>query len=274
MSLHFRDTLPLDHEPEPLLARARRVLGAGLAGALAVTVLGLLAHEVANGAAWEVYEVEVVGNVRASDVALRHLADVRDGTHLSAVDLRRSVERVERHPWVARAEARRVFPSGVEIVVQEHEPAMLLALDELWYVDARGEVFLAADTSDLDYPVLTGLSPAVAEQHPQLAQGLILHALDVVDAARGHETAGPEHISELRFDESTGFTLVLRTGTELVLGFDHIDERLGRLDQLVAAGFDPATPQRLDLAGDRVAVATPLDRDPSLVAADAPTEGA
>jgi cell division septal protein FtsQ len=260
VSLHFRDTLPLDHEPGPLLARARRVLGAGLAGAVAVTVVGLLAHEVAHGAAWEVYDVEVVGNVRSTDIALRHLADIRDGTHLSQVDLRRAVQRVEKHPWVSRAEARRVFPSGVAIVVEEHEPALLLALDELWYVDARGEVFLKADSGDLDYPILTGLSPAVAAQHPQLARALLRHALDVVDAARGHETAGPEHISELRFDDATGFTLVLRTGTELVLGFDHIDERLGRLDRLVAAGFDPRTPQRLDLAGDRIAVATPLDR--------------
>ncbi|MEC8422641.1 MAG: hypothetical protein VX000_02625, partial [Myxococcota bacterium] len=60
------------------------------------------------------------------------------------------------------------------------------------------------------------------------------------------------------FDRRAGFSLVLRTGTELVLGFDEADRRLERFDRLVQAGFNPESPHRVDLGGSRVAVAAPL----------------
>jgi hypothetical protein len=136
------------------------------------------------------------------------------------------------------------------------------------------DVFLEDRTSDSSYTVLPGVSPDLTDEHPEHLSSLIRHAVDVVDTDRGHETAGPEHISDLRFDAETDSRLVLRTNTELVVLHHHIHEGLQRLDQLVAAGFDPTTPERLDVAGERVAVATPLDRAPSAPAADAPTEGA
>jgi cell division septal protein FtsQ len=258
VSLNLRDTTPLDHEPEPLLARIRRIVGAGLMGGVAVTVLGLLGHEVAVGAAFEVHRVEIAGNVRASDVAVRHLANLRTGTHLSQVDLQQAVTGVQAHPWVARAEGRLLFPSGVQILVEEHEPVMLLALDQLWYVDAQGTVFRQADARDLDYPVLSGVEPSLVTEHPALARAILAQASDILDATAGHPQAGPDQLSEVRFDRRAGFTLVLRTGTELVLGFDDVDRRIDRFDRLVQAGFDPTSPNRVDLGGRRVAVAAPL----------------
>lgn len=262
MSLNLRDTTPLDHEPEPLLARIRRVVGAGLTGGITVTVLGLLAHEVAVGAAFEVHRVEVAGNVRVSDVAVRHLADLRVGTHLSQVDLQQAVASVQQHPWVARAEGRLLFPSGVQILVEEHQPVMLLALEQLWYVDAHGTVFRRADGVDLDYPVLSGVDPTLVSEHPEVARAVLAQAADILDATAGHPHAGPDHVSELRFDDRAGFTMVLRSGTELVLGFDDVDRRIERFDRLVGAGFDPTSPHRVDLGGRRVAVAAPLEAPP------------
>lgn len=259
MSLNLRESTPLDHEPEPILARVRRLVGAGLMGGVAVTVVGLLGHEVAVGAAFEVHRIEVAGNVRASDVAVRHLADLRTGTHLSQVDLQRAVAGVQAHPWVARAEGRLLFPSGVQILVEEYEPVLLLALDEMWYVDAQGTVFRQADARDLDYPVLSGVEPSLVAEHPDIARAILAQASDILDATAGHPQAGPDMLSEVRFDRRSGFTLVLRTGTELVLGFDDVDRRINRFDRLVQAGFDPTSPHRVDLGGRRVAVAAPLE---------------
>lgn len=223
-----------------------------------MTAIGLLVHEIAVGPAWEVNEVEVTGNVRASEAALRHLADIRHGTHLARVDLDRAVANVQTHPWVRSVETRRVFPSGVQLVIEEHQPTMLLALDDLWYVDTRGDVFRRADSDDLDYPILTGMDPKLAVDHPQVAQAVMQHALTILDAGQGHPHVSPAHVSEVRFHASSGFTLVLRNGTELMLGFAPAGERLDRLDRLVMSGLDPSDPQRVDLGGDRVAVATPL----------------
>ena len=46
------------------------------------------------------------------------------------------------------------LPGAVEIHVREHEPKMLLALNDLWLVSNEGEVFKRADSGALDYPVL------------------------------------------------------------------------------------------------------------------------
>lgn len=267
MSLNLRASTPLDHEPEPLQARVRRVVGAGVIGGIAATVAGLMVHEVAVGAAFEVHRVDVAGNVRVSDVALRHLADIRTGTHLAEVDLQQAVAGVQAHPWVARAEGRLLFPSGVQILVEEHQPVMLLALEQLWYVNGSGSVFRQADGADLDYPVLSGMDPALVSDHPDVARAVLAEATDILDATAGHPLVGADHLSELRFDARAGFTLVLRSGTELVVGFDEIDDRIERFDRMVGAGFDPSAPHRVDLGGRRVAVAAPLDAAPPPVPA-------
>ena len=68
--------------------------------------------------------------------------------------------------------------------------------------------------------------------------------------------------SEIRFDAGGGFTIVLRSGAEVVIGFADPDERLARLGPLQTAGLDLSIPQRIDLESDAVAIAAPLDPSP------------
>lgn len=238
--------------------RVGRIAGLGVAGAAVVTVLGLLTHQVAEGESWEVQDVHVAGNVRVSEGAVRHLANIRQGTHLFTVDLTRAVTDVQAHPWVRRAEARRVVPGTVELVIEEHQPALLVALDRLWYADRTGVPFAPATTDDLDYPVVTGIGQRLAEARPDLARGIVLGAMRILDSVDGDPRIGPSQISELRFDDQTGFTVVLRSGTELIMGFDGPETALARLDQMVGAGLVLEKPQRIDLDIATVAIATPL----------------
>lgn len=248
---------------QPLARRALRVLLAGLIGGAVVSATGILGHELATGELWRVTDITFAGQVNASEPALRHLANVRVGTHLFELDLQRVVLDVERHPWVRRAEARRVLPATIEVLVEEHAPVMILALDRMWYVNAMGEPFKLATTEDLDYPVLTGLSPRLADEHPALAAAVVSGALAVLEATDGHSTVGPEHSSEIHFDPHHGYTLVLRNGSQLLLGFTDPDRSLRRLDRLVANGLDLASPQRVDLDAPRIALVSPLV-DPSV----------
>lgn len=240
-----------------------RIVGASTLGSVVVIAGALTARELAVGGVWEASEIVVTGNTHASDAALLHLADVRPYTHLAAVDLDRAVQGVVTHPWVRRAEARRLFPSTIAIVVEEHEPALLLALDHLWYVDHDGLPFKRAREASLDLPILTGLDADLAEHHPDLSRRVIAHALDLLVLTEGHPTASPDQLSELRFHRTRGFTLVLRNGSELLLGFDDPLERLALFDRLVDAGLSLDTPMRVDLDAGPVAIATPLPADPS-----------
>ena len=255
---------PTQLNPDPgseeisLWQRALRVVRAGVLGAAAVTVLGLAGHYVGNDVSFEVREVRFVGNSRTSPEALRHLSDLHTGTHLAMADLGRAVAGVERHPWVEHAEARRIFPSTVEIRVVEHEPVLLLALDGLWYLDADGRPFKRARTDDLDYPVLTGLDAELVAAHPALAVAAARAALVTLASAESAAQLAPGQVSELHLDLDRGFTVVLRSGSELVLGWTDPEERFDRVARMVEAGLDLDAPLRVDLGSNELAIATPL----------------
>jgi cell division protein FtsQ len=241
------------------------VVSAGVAGGLFTTVIGLLGHQVATGEHWEVDQVQVAGNLHASEASIRHLADVTPGTHLLTIDLREIAKSVERHPWVARVEVRRMLPSTVEVVVEEHDPKLLLAMDRLWLVGADGTAFKQARGELLNFPVLSGIDPQLAIMRPDLASAIVHGALQVLEIAEGHPWVGPATISELRFEDTLGFTAVTRNGSELILGFGYPDRALERLDRLVAAGLDMSIPQRIDLDAGSVAIATPLPSPQALI---------
>jgi cell division septal protein FtsQ len=259
--------------PVPLLLRVRRVLVAGVMGGVCLTALGLLGHELRTGTAWVIQSVEVSGNVVASKEAIRHLADLRVGTPLLAADLGRVVRGVNEHPRVRRTEARRLFPSVVQIVVEEYDTALLLALDSLWTVDSAGVVFARARSDDLDHPVLTGLDTSLVTAHPEVARVALRDALGILAAAEGHPIADPRRISELRLDRQAGFTLILRDGSELFFGFGSPQERLDRLDRLIAAGLHLNDgPLRVDLDDAELALVRPMVDPPTaaeLAAAEA-----
>lgn len=246
----------LNQRPSPW-SRALRVVLAGVAGGALVTAVGLGVNHAVNDAAFRIDHVSVVGNQRASVVQLRHLARVPDDAHIATVDLDAVRRGVERHPWVRQATVFRSFPGGLVIEVLEHQPAMLLALDHLWYVDGNGRPIKLAESRDLDYPVLTGMRQDLAEQRPDLAAAIVQGALRVAAACDG-QPIRPEQISEIHHDPLRGFELVLHSGTRLVLGNSNPAPAMARLQRMIAAGLDLDQPQRIDLDVETVAIATPL----------------
>lgn len=250
--------------------RALRVLAAGVFGATIVTGAGLAGHYLLEAEELHIYTVDIqrtapaaVGHSpatpeRVSTTQLRHLADVRTGQHVATVNTSNVARAIARHPWVDEVTVRIELPSMLRVVVTEHEPVMLLALDAMWYVDADGQPFHRADTADMDYPILTGLDSALVDEHPELASAVVGRALGVLADAAAPPLHGTGAISEVRFHRRTGFTLVLRSGTELMLGFAEPAAQLSRLDRMVRQGLDLRTPQRVDLNAEAVAIATPL----------------
>ncbi|MFH1465525.1 MAG: cell division protein FtsQ/DivIB [Pseudomonadota bacterium] len=193
-----------------------------------------------------------------SAVEIRHLASIQWDAELWQVDLASVVQGVLNHPWVAEVDASRRWPDTVVIRIVEHRPQLLLQQQGLYYVDAQGEVFKRARSSDLDYPVLTGLAEGAVARHPEVARRVLRDAvalLDTVDASGEFTRAD---LSEIHFDEHEGFTLVLRSGAELALGFSEPAERLGRLARMRERGLDPSLPSRVDLVPERIALVTPL----------------
>lgn len=250
----MNDLLP--SRPSPW-KRAARVLTVGVLGGAVVTALGIGAHHVAQDADFRVYQVEIVGAQRAPVAHLRHLADVPVGAHLALADLDQVRRGVERHPWVARANVSRVFPSTVRVEVTEHQPVMLLALDQLWYVDDAGRPIKVASSADLDFPVLTGMSPELERARPELAAAVVMGAIRLWQACDGQPVA-PTDVSEIHHDPHAGYELVLRSGSRILVGHEDPGPALARLRRLVSHGLDLGKPQQVDVAATALAVASPL----------------
>ena len=239
-------------------SRFQQGLTLTLTGTCVALGLWAVGDAIAHGETFQVQEVVFVGAERANTAQLRHLADVRNGTHLFNADLSRAVQGVEAHPWVDEATARRRFPSAVEIHVREHQPTMLLALDELWLVDENATIFKRADSSLLDFPVLSGIDPVILTEHPAIARAIIDDASAIHKVVDADEQLASAELSEIHFDSRAGFTLVLRSGSRIVLGFADPAPALDRLTRMKERGLDLDTPQQIDLDVGSVAIATPL----------------
>lgn len=250
----LRDTLtaPLSRLPRlAALARAA-VLSAALAGALVWSV-----SHYADLA--RVREVEVVGGVHTSPAAVRHLADLRVGGPLLMLDLERVVAQVMEHPWVAEATVSLRFPGVVRIEVREHEDRLLLVhAGGLYRVNAEGEVFVRARSAGLDRPVLTGVHASLIDEHPEVARRVVLEALHILDRLEASGFFDPDTLSEVHFDVALGYTLRLRNGSSVQLGFRDPALQVERLRAMVSSGLDLRVPHRIDLDMDGLAVATPL----------------
>lgn len=164
-------------------------------------------------------------------------AEVAQGEPLLSLDLDLVKARVEQHPFVARANVRRVPPDGLEIEVEERVPRALVSVEgALYLVDGRGAAQKRARPGDgLDLPVITGLPSSVFEGlgSDEVAPAVAL-ALRVLDA---HDAAGAPGgaLAEVFMETPERPVAVLDDGTRVVLGEGDLDRKMARLGRVVSA---------------------------------------
>lgn len=235
-----------------------------VAAALAVLVL---TWAVVRPEQMVVEQVVFEGNGHATDAQLRHLADVRNGVLLWQVDLGAVANGVQRHPWVAAAEVERSFPHSLVVRVTEREPVALLAFgDALFYVDASGAPFLEADSSALDFPIVTGVGPALEKRNGELPRQVVADALWILDQLDGRTLLPRARVSQIDFHPTRGFAvhtsgaLPGHGAAEVLFGLGDYERQLVRLEALIdEAGLDLSRPLHVDLAPQRVAIVRPKD---------------
>ncbi|MBS1109874.1 MAG: Polypeptide-transport-associated domain protein FtsQ-type, partial [Anaeromyxobacteraceae bacterium] len=127
-------------------------------GAVALGAGGVAAwRHFTKGDSLRVGAVRVVGATRAAEAEIRALSPVKPGDDLLSADVDAVEQAVARHPWVARAQARRTLPPAIEITVAEREPHALVDLGGTYLVDGNAQVFKRAGAGDgLDLPIVTG----------------------------------------------------------------------------------------------------------------------
>lgn len=179
--------------------------------------------------------VQFEGNHRATERALRHLADVHQGTRVWEVDLGTTARSLERHPWVKSATVLRVWPDRLQVVVEEHEPAALLVYEGLHAIDGQGLVIAPVTGMALDLPLLTGVTSVDGETHPKLPRLALETQLMLLHAFEGREELLHLEVSEIAYASRDG--VVVHVGeAEVWFGHGDMNQQLDRLADLVHQG--------------------------------------
>ena len=127
------------------------------------------------GPSLRIWNIQITGQETISDISLHHLSNIHFGSHVLSVDPKHAEEELLRHPWIRSAEVEIEYPSTVKIQVEEHKPILLLALEKMWYLSDRGIPFRQADSSNIDYPILTGIPNSWVDKHPHIVKKIIEH---------------------------------------------------------------------------------------------------
>lgn len=195
-----------------------------------------------------VTSVEVLGSERARWDELQAYTQLHVNDPILEIDLDNVAAGVRRHPWVKSATVRRRLPNRVTIQVQEHEPGILVALEEIYLANREGVLFKRL--SPLDHvvlPVLTGMTKEDPIMRPEATQGVIQEAMALAAVCASADVA-PKlgTLEELHWDWALGWSIIVRSSAQptiIHLGLDpvpRVDVALAALQQLKQLGRVPA----------------------------------
>jgi cell division protein FtsQ len=168
--------------------------------ALGITALtvwgGVLAYRHATTADYfALGDLQIEGGHRLTAEEIAEFADLEQGMNIFAVNTDAVAGRLERHPWIVGATARRRLPSTVKIEVVEREAEALAIFDVPYLVDDAGEVFKRWAVGDpTPTPVLTGFT---REQLTVDEEAVVAGIRDAISLARRYRASGIENVARL-----------------------------------------------------------------------------
>ncbi len=223
-------------------ARTRRARGlaiAAAAGSVVVVVLGAITYgarltgTIADHPYFAVTEIVVTPTKHVRPGTLLEAASLRPGVSLWRVDPEALAARLEEEPWIRRATVRREFPRRLIVDVAEREPAAILFLDQLHYVDSTGLAFVRVGERDpLDLPFVTGVEAAILADDRPFARHAIRQALRLLHLM---QAAGlPFRVSEVHIDREQGITVFpIEPRAALTFGWSGFGGKLTRLTRVL-----------------------------------------
>ena len=216
----------------------RSAIGVAAVAVAAVGAAGWLygptvLNAIADHPYFTVTEIVVTPTRHVRAGALLESVDLSAGVSLWRVDPAALAARLEAHPWIRRAKVRREFPRRLVVELAEREPAAILFLDQLYYVDNTGAAFVrVGDRDRLDVPFVTGVEAAVMADERPFARHAIRQALRLLQLM---PAAGlPFRVSEVHIDREQGITVFpIEPRVALTFGWSGFATKLTRLARVL-----------------------------------------
>ena len=133
---------------------------------------------------------------------------VRTGDNVFATNLDGVVRELRENPWVADAEAHRILPHTIEVVIHERTAAAIADIGGLYLVEATGRPFKHAELASdggAGLPIVTGLDRSAYLANPEATAALVRSALGALDTWRSDGARPP--IGEVHLDPRGALTL-------------------------------------------------------------------
>jgi cell division protein FtsQ len=180
---------------------------------------------------FRVREIEIEGCEKIRPESIRSLITIEAMPNLFTVKLGEISKRVETHPWIDHLVMRKVFPNKIKVQVEERKPIAILQLEELYYLDARGEVFSPVrDGDQYNFPYLTGLTRQALDKDPEPSKDLLIEALELLSLAEKEKASPLDEVSEVHMSRTYGIDCYAKTtGLEIKMGRNAFGEKMRRL---------------------------------------------
>jgi cell division protein FtsQ len=158
------------------------------------------------------------------------------GKNILSADMNEVKNKIEKHPWIKKAEVRRLYPSELEISVLERVPVALIKFDDIYYIDGDGVVFeRVASEDEVNLPIITGVEMKEILKDDSSGSDGIFKALSFIEV---FEKKGFNHvgeITEIKVNKLNGLTLYAMNGAvKIDMGNGDYENRLYRLESIVA----------------------------------------
>jgi cell division protein FtsQ len=182
-----------------------------------------------------VVAVEVRGASRVPPQRILEASGIVHGQNLWRIDPERVRARLEEMPEIRRADVVRELPNRVAIVVEERRPFTLVHAARLHWLDEDGRVLGDENRAvSTEVPVISGLSEEELVTMRTSPGPRARAAIALIRALLRTGSALASEISEIDMSRPEGPVLYTVDGVEVRLGTEEWDERLARLEGVLA----------------------------------------
>jgi cell division protein FtsQ len=180
---------------------------------------------------FQIKEVIVNGCKEITEKEILSYAAIKPSQNLLAINLGTIARRIESNPWVKEVSIGREFPNRLIINLQERTAVALVKRDNGFnLLDVDGVVFKKHEKNDeVDIPVLNGFS---SDDNESVIFTKSLELLRYLSASNEFPTI--RNIAEIHGHEVFGLSLFTDSGLCIRLGFDSFENKLKRLNTVMA----------------------------------------
>jgi cell division protein FtsQ len=220
--------------PRPPIRWLRVTGGLGLAVATAAAVV-MAGHWALTTPRFAVMAVEVRGASRVPPQRILEISGIVRGTNLWRIDPDRVRARLESLPEIRRADVVRELPNRVSILVEERRPFTLVHASRLHWIDEDGRLLGEEHHAvATEVPVIRGLSEDELVTMRTAPGPRARAAIALIRALLRTGSALAAEISEIDMSRPEGPVLYTIDGVEVRLGSEEWEERLARLEGVLA----------------------------------------